>query len=396
MMDPTLWSSLYIHLQRPSTKLLRQVAYFAEVCFARSKDIPLTFAISISNLFETSRMQPLILALIAHEARWSRIAINFIRPNSLYFPKIMADMGVGNIVHLKTAGADHLKEFHFNFPQWFIYSMTLPFRHLETLRIASSDFMVRDVAESTLKSWLPLSPNLTELEVEGQDHFIVSVSQILQRDFRQGKEGTSYTPPFLLPKLRILIASPHLLSNLTCPALEKYVLNYQAGDFMHGAHDFLAFVERSTPPLHTLHVRDWCSFSDLEALRGYLIPSITSLAIIRPGEELIDILSRRSEGGVFSVLPGLEHIELHNFEEAYFKDISKLLVSRWKDAAGAHRSLKSVKLVQCFDPIPRFLTMLRSAEPIDYDEMTLAVQRIPDKWREITRCAADGLQFFFD
>ncbi|KLO06049.1 hypothetical protein SCHPADRAFT_946412 [Schizopora paradoxa] len=114
MTDPALWSSLYIHLQRPSTELLRQVAYFAGVCLARSQEIPLTCAITISSLFDIGRVQPLILALVAHEARWSRIAINF-TPRSPYSmsniprPGIIANMSVDNIVYLKTAGADHLK-----------------------------------------------------------------------------------------------------------------------------------------------------------------------------------------------------------------------------------------------------------------------------------------------
>ncbi|KLO08729.1 hypothetical protein SCHPADRAFT_944227 [Schizopora paradoxa] len=227
--NPTLWSSLHIDLLDPSSKTLRKVAYFAEVCFARSRDLPLICAISISHLDNFRLAHPLLLALVVHEARWSQIAINLTRPRRQVtpfpvFPEMVRDTSGDYDIHLNNAGAGLLKEFQLNLQSWFSFSMTNPFQRLATLRIAHSDLLVLDDAQGTIAKWLPLASNLTELEITKDDSRVSFAA--VQHKVRLESKPRLFRPPVLLPKLRVLLASPTLLPKLTCPALEKYILNY--------------------------------------------------------------------------------------------------------------------------------------------------------------------------
>ncbi|KLO08713.1 hypothetical protein SCHPADRAFT_931624 [Schizopora paradoxa] len=282
-------------------------------------------------------------------------------------------------IYLKNPGAGLLKEFYFNIASWFVFSINEPIQGLETLRIAEN---VGNAVHSLAK-WLPFAPNLTELEIT-KDGSLFSV--ITESDERQS--GGSIEA-FLLPKLRTLNAPLHLLPYLTCPSLEKYVVDHDPLDDTQPY--LLNFVERSACPLHTLIIKFTPSYLetsafDLNMAQGFLVPRITTLVVVRPGAALTRVLSLPSEGGDgFSVLPALQHLEFRFFHGGHFHNVSTLITSRW-DIPNARRSLKSVTLVRCFDFIPQFLSSPQSGAMIQMEE-------VEEKWRNLARCANEGLIF---
>ncbi|KLO08714.1 hypothetical protein SCHPADRAFT_931625 [Schizopora paradoxa] len=381
--NPTLWSSLFILApDHPSAETLRQLAYFAEVCLARSASIPLTLFVNIS--VEDFRLaHPIILSLVAHEARWSQVALHFTRPlpptgSQEYTPLHMRwirDTSGEYEIHLKNPGAGLLREFCFNIASWFTTcSISKPIQGLETLRIA-----VHEKYEAHfLAKWLPFAPNLTELQImEDNSYFSV---------ITKGEERWSGGQPFVLPKLRTLTAQPNLLPHLTCPSLEKYVVDHDPVEDTRPL--FLSFVERSACPLHTLVISFSSildtSFMDFDMVRGYLISTITTLVVNHPGALLIDALTPIEGEDSFRFLPALGHLQLRYFDEYHFKSISALITSRW-NVPNARRSLKSVTLVRCFDSIPGSLLYPQSAATMDIEE-------VEEKWQELAREECEAVE----
>lgn len=107
-----------------------------------------------------------------------------------------------------------MEEFHFNLAFWFVYSMSTPFRALETLKIA----VVNDVY--ALAHWLSLAANLLHLEVSmDESRYPFGTKQPAIED---GDEGRI---TFTLAKLQTLNVPIILLQNFICPALKKFIMN---------------------------------------------------------------------------------------------------------------------------------------------------------------------------
>ncbi|KLO08726.1 hypothetical protein SCHPADRAFT_908413 [Schizopora paradoxa] len=176
--DASIWSSIYILLDNPDAETLHQATYFISICFARSKDLPLICAISISDLDDLRFAYPLVQTLISHEARWSRISIN-ITPRPCSLPKSPAisipKNDEENDLQLKDAGAGLLKEFHFNLGAWLTYSLHSLLPALSTLHLTCC--MPRGCMY-TLMKWLPFTPNLQELVLKvDNNRFIAFADQ---------------------------------------------------------------------------------------------------------------------------------------------------------------------------------------------------------------------------
>ncbi|KLO04238.1 hypothetical protein SCHPADRAFT_947862 [Schizopora paradoxa] len=392
--DPTLWSSLNMLLYNPSKETLRQAAHFANICFARSKNLPLACAIQILHLDDLRFGHPLMLALVAHEDRWSRIAIDITRPHfpkldspGVYSPNPMEDSSGMFGVRLKTAGNENLKEFHFNIGSWFVYWMRDPLPSLETLKVAAYTSSSPNGAEYTLAAWLPLAPNLVELEIT-TDHSRFKFNTVRGETEIRGR-ATSFNNPFiLLPKLHTLFVAPQLLSILTCPALEKYVTRSIPGANLHSSR-FRSFVERSAPPLHTLEIKDGSSwrniYFNIVTIRKYLIPSITNLIVNDPEAGFFTLLSKASAEGTTAsvdVLPALKHLEICDCNDKYLYWLLALIAFRW-DLAASNRSHKSVTLRRCFESIPEALFNPGGA--------SIELADAEERWRTLARCVNEGL-----
>ncbi|KLO05550.1 hypothetical protein SCHPADRAFT_1002848 [Schizopora paradoxa] len=370
--DPTLWSSLCIVLHTPSAEVLRQLAYFVDICSARSKDLPMTIAVSIMHLDDLRLAHPLMRSIVAQEHRWSRIAINVIRPREQEdrMPIRVNEPSTNYDINLSAAGGDLLKEFQFNIGAWFTYSLNGPLPALETLKVAGYKI---DGAAYILAKWSPFAPNLTELEMTvDASQFTFSTAE---REINIcGEEGGSSEQRFLLPKLRTLTVLPSFLPNLTCPNLEKYIMGSIPGGYSH-LLCFLEFIDRNAPPLRTLAVRDGSSFLDNDMVRLYLTPTITTVIVKGPLDGFFSILSKSSPGGAgVLVLPALEQIELYECYTKYLDQLSALVLFRWDTS---NRTLKSVKLCRCFQSMPEALMRPGNAD--------IDVAEVEERWQGIAR-----------
>ncbi|KLO08708.1 hypothetical protein SCHPADRAFT_893658 [Schizopora paradoxa] len=380
--ESLLWSSFCILLHEPTAESLRQATRYASICFGRSRDAPLTCFVSISKLDDLRLAHPLMLALVAHEDRWSRIAIEITRGQETRTSRVLHSLAAEEDfekvfdVSIKTAGKGFLKEFHFNIGSWFIYSMSDPLPSLETLRIAG--YKTNDMAH-TLSMWLPLAPNLVELDI-ASDHIRFSLLTFAQMKSKEALDNQN----FVLPKLTTLRATPYLLSNLTCPALESYAIGYLPVT-VAALDCFRRFIERSAPPLHVLEVKCAGMFVDFETARGYFHPGITTLSVTAPKFMFFNMLTEKSpSGNVHRILPSLENLQLSECSDRDITHIFFLITSRWSMAQPEH-SLKSVKLTQWSGPIPKFLSIKPSSR--------IKLKKVNSKWREIARCMKEGLQF---
>ncbi|KLO08712.1 hypothetical protein SCHPADRAFT_598035 [Schizopora paradoxa] len=236
-----------------------------------------------------------------------------------------------------------------------------------------------------LTKWLPLAPNLQELEVTMSfDRFDAYTAGPNDRIWKAAARGTTETPHFVLPTLRTLSAWAALIRNFTCPALERYVMEKFT---RHDKYltDYLEFVKRSgaPPSFRTLEIRS----SENSPVLGYFLSTITNLLITSPDKSIFTVFSERSQGdGVlgFVILPALEYLEITNCRDDCLPHLSSLVTSRW-DICIAHRTLKSLKLIQCFasSPVPELLL----SPPTGGIDLT----QVGDNWREIARCVNEGL-----
>ncbi|KLO08706.1 hypothetical protein SCHPADRAFT_944210 [Schizopora paradoxa] len=383
--NPTLWSSILIHSDNPTAESLRQVTHFANICFTRSKYLPLTIVITLTNIFEIRFAHPLMHAVISHENRWSRIAINIIpHPVSPESPAIIGEEGSTGVqaLSLGNARSSNLREFHFNLGSLFTYSMTEPLPALESLKITCYKL---NGCLYTLTKWLPLSLNLQEFECTAHyDRFVAWTVKQNEQAWLTAARDARARPHFILPTLRTLNVWAPLIPYLTCPVLEKYVMDmisWRPQDLT----DFLEFIERSSPPLRTIEVKRGHSFMDIPSVRGYFLLNVTNLLVTAPDYTFFDMFSDRSADGLgFLLLPGLEHLEITACDGCYRQDLSILIASRWNIGA-SRRALRSVKLRECFklSPIPELLL----SPPSDGIDLT----RVEGKWREIARCVNEGL-----
>ncbi|KLO04940.1 hypothetical protein SCHPADRAFT_911356 [Schizopora paradoxa] len=387
--DSSLWSSIYILLDDPTAETLVQVTYFASICFVRSKDLPLIFAISISNLDDLPFAYPLVQTLISHEARWSRIAVNL--TPSRYSRSSEASLsykrGTEYIPELRIAGGELLKEFRCNLGSWLTYSLHSPLPALSTLSLTCCRFYGSMYA---LTNWLPLAPNLQELELTySYNRFDAHTAWLnKQRVWKAAATEATKDPHFVLPSLRTLNAWVNIIVTFTCPALERLVMEEIS---WHGPHliNYLEFVKRSgTPPsFRTMEIREQDDPSHITHARGFLLPTITNLLITSPGAPFFTMFSEQTqEDGVagFSVLPALEHLEITDCRDDYLPHFSSLVTSRW-DIGVLYRTLKTVKLKQCFEasPVPELLL----SPPSDGIDLT----QVGENWRGIARCVNEGL-----
>ncbi|KLO08722.1 hypothetical protein SCHPADRAFT_1000756 [Schizopora paradoxa] len=400
--DPSFWSSIHIHLDDPTAETLRQATYFADVCFSRSKKLPLTVSITLANLSDLRVAHPLMYMVISHEPRWSRIAIN-LTPNrrspessisrivdlpncrspestAITFPESRNRASEQQYLELRNAGSSHLKEFQFNLGSLFTYSMTEPLPTLESLRITCYKLTG---CMYTLTKWLPLAPNLQELELTVHyDCFFAYAAKQNEQAWMTAAQETRVRPHFVLPTLRTLNVWAPLIPYFTCPGLETYVMekiSWQAQDLTN----YLEFVERSgTPPsFRSIEIKTPPSLLDAAHVRGYFLPTITNLRVMSPSELFFTILFERTqEDGVNgpNVLPELEHVEVTNCRDSCLPYVSVLITSRW-DFGAPHRTLKSVKLNRCFtsSPVPEALL----SPPCDGIDLT----GVREDWREIAR-----------
>ncbi|KLO08711.1 hypothetical protein SCHPADRAFT_1000753 [Schizopora paradoxa] len=388
--DPSFWSSIHIHLDDPTAETLRQAAYFADVCYSRSKDLPLTIFITLANLSDLRIAHLLLQSVISHEARWTRIAIN-LTPNprspessAIPFPESHDGATEEHDLSLRNAGSSHLKEFQCNLGTLFTYSMTEPLPALESLKITCYKLTG---CLYTLTKWLPLAPNLQELDLTVHyDCFVAYCTERNEQAWMTAAQETRVRPHFVLPALRTLNAWAPLIPYFTCPALERYVMDmisWRSQDLIN----YLEFIERSGAPssFRTIEIRRPNDLLNIAPVRAYFVQSITNVVVISPGELFFDFFLERSEDGQdFAILPGLEYLEITGFVDAYFGHFSTLVTSRW-DIGAPRRALKSVKLEDCFwsSPIPELLLSPTRAG-ID---LTL----VEERWREIARCVNEGL-----
>ncbi|KLO08710.1 hypothetical protein SCHPADRAFT_597994 [Schizopora paradoxa] len=388
--DSSLWSSIYIHLDNPTAASFQKTTYFADTCLWRSLDLPLTIVVTLTNLSELRPAYPLMHAVIAHEVRWSRIAVNLTsHPQSPESNVILISesddefTGIRGL-SLRTAGSSNLKEFQSNMGPLFTYSMTQPLPALESLKISCCDLLD---SIYTLTKWLPLASNLHELEIKVTfDRFISNASEQNQPIWLVAAAQTQVCPHFVLPSLQTLNIWTRLLPYFTCPALEKYVmemLSWRAQDLT----EYLEFVERSgTPPsFRTIEIIKQDDLLDIEYVRGSFLPTITSLYVTSPGRTFFEMfLERFPGGGDFRLLPGLEHLEVTACRSRYRLELSVLVASRWNIGA-SRRTLRSVKLKECFRLSPMLKLLL--SPPRDGIDLT----RVEWIWREIARCVNEGL-----
>ncbi|KLO08728.1 hypothetical protein SCHPADRAFT_1000758 [Schizopora paradoxa] len=378
--DSLIWSSFCICLQKPTAESLRRVTHFANIHLKRSGKAPLTCFISLSPLEDLRLAHDLMLALVAHEDRWSRIAIDItpstLRSRALYALTSAEESENEFAICIKEAGKECLREFHFNIGSWFNYSMSEPLPLLETLRIA--DYRIGSTP-TTLAIWLPLAPNLVELDIVNDEALFSHTSLSKMRI-----KALSNNHHFILPKLRTLRATPHFLSNLTCPALEKYAMGHLPASPAL-LECFRNFIERSAPPVHTLVIKSADVSEDFETARAYFIPKITTLSLAAPNNILFEILTEKSqERDVPRILTSLKYLQLSECDEQDIEHISSLITTRW-GVASSRRSLNSVRLTQWASSIPKFMSL----KPIS----RIQLKKVNSKWREIARCAKEGLQF---
>ncbi|KLO08707.1 hypothetical protein SCHPADRAFT_1000751 [Schizopora paradoxa] len=385
LVHSSLWSPIYIHLEYPNADTLRQVTFFANICFARSKDLPLTCIISVLRLRDLRLALPLIQALISHEDRWSRIAIT-ITPSCISSKSSAIRKNEESLsVQLRNAGAGLLKEFHCNIGAWLTYSLRSSLPTLSVLRLTGnklSGFLY------SVANWLPLTQNLEELELTAyNDRFSAYAAKKNEQVWK-----LAHLPHFVLPTLRTLNVWAPLIPYFTCPSLETYVMqkvSWQDQDLAN----YLEFVERSgaPPSFSSIVIRDSTSLSDIPPVRGYFLPSITELCLMSPNEHLFTMFSERSqEDGIigFAVLPRLEHLGIAHCSNANFLPLFSALVTSLWDIGTTHRTLKSVELEQCFisSQVPELLL----SPPTDGIDLT----QVGEDWREIARCVNEGLSLF--
>ncbi|KLO08720.1 hypothetical protein SCHPADRAFT_598395 [Schizopora paradoxa] len=391
--DSSLWSSIFILLDNPAAKTLRQAAYFADTCLSRSNGLPLTCAISLSNLDSLRLARPLILTLISHEDRWSRIAINFtpstrpFRSAEIAFPESEdSDGATGeHDLLLRYAGSSHLKEIHSDLAPWFTYSLHSPLPALSTLRLTCFTLIG---CVYTLANWLPLTPNLQELELTiNHNRFVAYGAEPNEQVWKVAERDVTHRPHFVLPALRTLNIWAPLIPFFTCPALERYVMEkilWHAQDLTN----YLEFIERSgnPPSFRSIEIKESDSLLDIAYVHGYLLPTITNLRVISHSNIFFMLSEQSEEDGVvrFSVLPALEYLEITDWRDACLPYFSSLLTSRW-DIGVPHRTLKTVKLKQHFEasPVPELLL----SPPSDGIDLT----QVREDWREIARCVNEGL-----
>ncbi|KLO05739.1 hypothetical protein SCHPADRAFT_946668, partial [Schizopora paradoxa] len=342
-----------------------RLTHFADVCLTRSKHLPLTLGVDIS-LKHSRSAHPLIFALATHEARWSRFSIQFLLAE--LFPS--SEDGNDNII-LKDPCGGSLQEFSHNVYPWIIHSGSEILQDLETLRLRivghttrqeqiASDLTVPEITKS-----LSPAPHLKELDL------MVNVCDWVS-EYEQG-------PQILLLELQVLTSTPHLLPYLTCPALEKYTLVYVGDSYPRII--LQDFVERSACPLHTLTFMDPLGLLYPPNARECLIPRITSLVVVSPAEMLLYIVPPKGGEEFLDVLPSLEHLELHDIKSFSFDLVFNFITFRW-DLGASNRTLKSVKLVRCFESIP---------EALFNPEGGIDLAVIDEKWRELARCVNEGL-----
>ncbi|KLO04683.1 hypothetical protein SCHPADRAFT_896846 [Schizopora paradoxa] len=380
--NPSLWSTLCVHLHDPSVKTLRQAAKFAEFCLARSQNHPLTCAITISHLKDLWLAHPLMQVVASHQSHWSRIAVDITPlPQPPEGASVDANAEEHSIV-LKNVGARTLKEFRSNIGSWLEYSMSEPLPALQSLRIVGYPFTG---CIYHLAKWLPLAPNLLELEVTfGDDRFSKHASEHKKRVEGATRREMGRNPHFLLPNLRSLNVWPLLLPYLTCPSLERYVMEYIPWN-PKNSRNFVEFIERSAPStLRTLEMKSSSSFLTIRPVLDYLLPTITHLLVTSPGEVFFNIFSGRSKDGLgFRLLPGLEHLEITNCADICLPFFLRLVTARW-DIGVPHRTLKSVRLKKCFEDIA--IPEILLSPPSGGIDLT----QVEEKWRVMARIVNEG------
>ncbi|KLO08719.1 hypothetical protein SCHPADRAFT_598383 [Schizopora paradoxa] len=387
--DSSLWSSIYILLDNPTAKTLRQATCFASICLARSKDLPLTCAISITdfkNLDHLPFAYPLVQTLISHEARWSQIAFNLTPSPGFRSSKSSAKSisKSGYSSPLRTAGAGLLKEFQFSPGPWLTYSMAEPLPAMESLKTTS--YKVYGCMY-TLMKWLPLTPNLSELELRmGDEYFHAYIAKQDEEFWMAAAQETEVRPHFVLPNLRTLTIWPTLFPYLTCPALEKYVIE-RSSSRHQDVTNYFDFIKRSGTPssFRTIEIRKQDDELYIADVQDYFLPTITNFSITSPGKNFYETFSERSpDGNGFRLLPMLEHLEITDCADVRLPLLSSILTSRW-DIRVPQRTLKSVKLNRRFtiSSIPEIL-LSPPSKGID-------VTQVGEDWREIARCVNEGL-----
>ncbi|KAJ7133418.1 hypothetical protein C8R44DRAFT_23551 [Mycena epipterygia] len=139
------------------------------------------------------------------------------------------------------------------------------------------------------------------------------------------------------------VNSACILQYLTLPALQSLLIS----DFDISHDDFLSFLDRSSPPLHTLHmsipIEDWPELMVNRYFR--LLPTLTDLDLLcENGAEgdflFLDVLAASSE----DFLPNLRHLTIRAFFPApaeYEKLVGTLSARR----ASRHSPLQSFRLI---------------------------------------------------
>lgn len=146
---------------------------------------------------------------------------------------------------------------------------------------------------------------------------------------------------------------------------------------------FAAFVQRSSPPLRSLEIKDAHSFVTIDDVRGYLVPTIACLALTDPSEEFLSLLSQPSESGHgVLVLPALAHLELTDCDGDNVYSFAPIIPLRW-DMPETQRSLKSIKLIRSFEFIPKCL--------FSPPRTGIDLAKVREDWQGVARCVNEGL-----
>jgi len=236
--DPSIWSTLFLSLGRPTEKSLRRAIRVLDHCLERSGGMPFSCFITFgfverSNYHLALR---LLCALLEHQERWRAIEIRpsfallYDLDNNNDLPYFMLRVeDLGNLEKL-SLGRTHAFRF-------------FGLSHLPSLTSLELDMH----HDSGTIEWLLRSPNIEKLYISAEAS--------------DGDDWDSTRRPTTLAKLRYLKLDAPLssLQLLDCPALED--LSVRDPEYEHMSH-FHNFISRC-PPLNTLRIQSFWGIFDL-------------------------------------------------------------------------------------------------------------------------------------
>ncbi len=339
--DSSIWSTLFLSLDRPTDNSLRRAIKLLDHCLERSGNMPFScfiiFGFGIGSVEHSNHHLALRLlcTLLEHQKRWRDIEIR--PPNTLlddlnylnddidlpYFMLRVEDLGkLGKL----SVGRTH----------------TFRFCGLSLLpSLTSLELYMRHGSDAI--EWLLRSPSIEKLHISAERS--------------DGDDWDSTRRPATLAKLRYLKLDTSLssLQLLDCPVLED--LSVREPEYEHMSH-FHNFISRC-PPLNTLRIQSVWGIFD-QGMREYLAVSLPrNLSCDCGGSgydssaafaiSLFKALSEKrgdsstADSSAFLILPELESLELID-SALSLADVLEFIVDRWN---AMERRLKLVKVVRC-------------------------------------------------